>query len=266
MATGLQVIGRFAPLLGLLPSTLERQLRAQRLAGQLPTGKPGGGRFSAHFGAGHLANVILGLAGPEPSDAPAAVEALRLMPFQPDFSTVPANMPQPLPTFEDQMAYGIGAMAEACRLGGMAHVGKAAAYRTIQLSLCLNPRQAVIAFGPPDPKQVVICYAIGDAPLELWRVTILRGSLLVAAGELLADTIEQTKAQPAKAGAEQVSAGNLRQEAPAPFGDQPRANGTDRSSNTPDGIHVDREFQARPVAPATTGSDEPCQTPMMLMT
>ena len=79
MATALQVIGRLAALLGLLPSTLERQLRAQRLAGQLPTGRPGGGRVSAHFEAQHFANVILGLAGAEPSDAPDAAVALRAM-------------------------------------------------------------------------------------------------------------------------------------------------------------------------------------------
>src|SRR5215469_10151743 len=101
MATGLQVIGILAPLLGLLPSTLERQFRAQRLAGQLPTGRPGGGRFSAHFETQHFVNLILGLAGPEPSAAPAA--ALRVMRLQTTMNP-PPNVPPSLPTLEDQLA------------------------------------------------------------------------------------------------------------------------------------------------------------------
>ena len=278
MATGLQVIARLAPLLGLLSSTLERQLRAQRLAGQLPTGRPGGGKFSAHFEAQHFANIILGLAGSEPSDAPAAaVELLRLMPL---LNTVnpPTGVPQPLPALEDQLADWLASIAEAYRRGGQDQRDIVATFRSWEISLCLNPRRAEILTDVA--KQRWIVYASGDsplAPLALRRVTVLHGELMLAAGELLADSLEQIKAiaamqplstQPTSAGAkqEQEDAGNLLQEAPAPFRDQPRTNGTDRSSNTPDGIRRDREFQARPVALTETGSDDRCQTTTMLMT
>jgi hypothetical protein len=273
MATGLQVIGRLAPLLGLLPSTLERQLRAQRLARQLPTGRPGGGKFSAHFEAQHFVNVILGLAGPEPSDAPAAAAALRLMPLQ-TAKNPPPGVPPPLPALEDQLADWLAVIAEAYRRGGKDLRAIVATFQDWELSLCLNPRRAVIQTDVS--KQRVILYAIEDAPFALRRVTVLHGNLMLAAGELLADSFEQINAiaamqllsstQPAQAGAGQKSAGNLRPEAPAPFGDQPRTHGTDRTSNTQDGIHVEREFQARPVTLTETGSDDRCQTTTMLMT
>src|SRR4051794_30834244 len=106
MATGSQVIERLAPLTGLLPTTLERQLRAQRQAGQLPTGGPGGGRSAAHFEAQHLAAVLSGLAGPMPSDAPDAAAALGTMPYR-GSQNPPADVPPPLSTFEDQLAHWI---------------------------------------------------------------------------------------------------------------------------------------------------------------
>src|SRR5215472_12683491 len=141
MATGLQVITRFAPLLGFLPSTLERQLRAQRLAGQLPTGRPGGGKFSAHFEAHHLINVILGLAGSEPSGAPtAAVELLSPLPCE---STVnpPPGVPPSLPTLEDQLENWISAIALAYRRGGQDLRDVIATFQSWDMSLCLNPRR-----------------------------------------------------------------------------------------------------------------------------
>ncbi len=275
MATALQVIGRLAALLGLLPSTLERQLRAQRLAGQLPTGRPGGGRVSAHFEAQHFANVILGLAGAEPSDAPDAAVALRAMSLQDDWNPPPGATVL-LPTLEDQLAEWLDVIAEAYRRGGQAWDMVAATLAQWEMSLCLRPRQAVIAIGlVGDPTQRVISYGAGDDEARaaaLRRVTVLHGELMLAAGELLADSTEQIKAiaaiqpQPAKAGAEQEkeNAGCLRQEAPAPLHDQPRANGTDRSSNTPDGSRVERALQA-PAGhpPIETGRDQ-CPMPTMM--
>jgi hypothetical protein len=272
MATALQVIGRLAPLLGLLPTTLERQLRAQRLAGQLPTGRPGGGKFSAHFEAQHFANVILGLAGSEPSDAPDAAAALRTMlrTGQPE-----DVLREALPTFEDQIADWLGDIAEAHRHRRRDWVRFANIFQHWEMSLCLKPRQAVISRRLPGSPEVVIRYASEDATHALSRVTVLHGSLMLAAGELLADSLEQIKAnaasqplstQPAMAGAEQENAGGLLQEAPGVTRDQPRENGTDRSSNTPDGIRGNREFQAGPVTLTETGSDDRCQTIPMLMT
>jgi hypothetical protein len=270
MATALQVIARFAPLLGLLPSTLERQLRAQRLAGQLPTGRPGGGRFSAHFEAQHFSNVILGLAGPEPSDAPDAAAALRTMLRQRQEEDV---LREALPTLEDMMADWFGDIAEAHRRGGQDWVRVANIFQHSEMSLCLKPRQVVICRRLPGSPEVVVSYASEEPTHALSRVTVLHGSLMLVAGELLADSLEQIKAiaamastQPVSTAAEQESAGNLLPEVPAPSRDQPRASGTDRSSSTPDGIRMEREFQARPVTLTDTGSDNGCQMTTMLMT
>lgn len=275
MATGKQVIARLAPLLGLRPTTLERQLRAQRLARQLPTGLPGGGGGSAHFNAQHLTTVLLGLAGHDPSDAPAAAVELRPMPFR---GTRRPTVAEPLPTFEDQIADWISKIAEAHRLARAEYAAVAADFQSWQLSLCLKPRRGIIEVGYGDNHNV-ITYATDPEPpfATRTRCTVLHGELMLVLGELLADTIEQTNAtavqflastQPAKAGAEQEqeNAGNLRQEAPASFRDQPRANGTDRSSTTSDGIQTQRELQAGPVTPTETqGDDDRCPT-MILMT
>jgi hypothetical protein len=271
MATALQVIGRFSPLLGLLPSTLERQLRAQRLAGQVPTGRPGGGRFSAHFEAQHFINVILGLAGLEPSGAPAAA-ALLLSPL-PRQSTVnpPPGVPPPLPTLEDQLENWISAIAAAYRCGGQALRDVIATFQTWDMSLCLAPRRVLIQ--QVDPWRLIV-YGREDSKAALRRVTVIHGSLMLAAGELLAASHEQIEAlvakvsstQPATAGAERENAEGLLQEAPGVLRDQPRANGTDQSCNALDGIDVKREFQAGPVTLTETGSDDRCQTTTMLMT
>ncbi len=133
----------------------------------------------------------------------------------------------------------------------------------MELALCLNPRQAIINIGPGGPGQTTIIYAANpDMPFALRRLTILSGDLLMAAGELVADTIEQHDAiacvqflastQPAKAGAGQENAGNLRQEAPGAIRDQLRRRETDRASDTREGIRGNRETQAESVTPSKT--------------
>ena len=260
MATGKQVIERLAPLTGLRPATLDRQLRAQRLAGQLPAGLPGGGKLSAHFETHHLAAVLIGLAGPMPSDAPEAAVALRSMPYR-GTQNPPRDVSQPLPMkFEDQLVEWIDGIAAALGRGHPADDPGFAPIRSIKLGLCLNPLQAIITVGPDGPDQTTIIYAANpEMPFAVRRLTILSGDLLMAAGELVADSIEQNaaiaavqflgKTQPAKATPGQESAENLRQEASAPFRSQPRANGTDRTSNTPEGIRQEIEFQAGLVTP-----------------
>ncbi len=210
MATAAEVIERLAPLTGLLPSTLDRQTRAQRLADQLPTAGHGGGRYrSRHYDAHHLTAVLLGLAGAQPSDAPEAFAALRSMPYRGTQNPQPDVSP-PLPTFEDQLADWIRNGAAAYRTGKAAADACYALFRTMELALCLNPRQAIINIGPGGPGQTTIIYAANpDMPFALRRLTILSGDLLMAAGELVADTIEQHDAiacvqflastQPAKA-------------------------------------------------------------------
>lgn len=176
MATGTQVIERIAPLTGLLSTTLERQLRAQRQAGQLPTGGPGGGKSSAHFEARHLAAVLLGLAGPLPSDAPEAAAALLTMPYR-GTDHPPQDVSPPLPTFEDQLAHWISDNVEARRRGKAAEDACSALFRTMKLGLCLKPRQAIITVGPDGPDQMTIVYAADRGlPLAMRRLTIYRAT------------------------------------------------------------------------------------------
>jgi hypothetical protein len=151
----------------------------------------------------------------------------------------PPGTEQPLPTLEDQLADWLSIIADAHRRGEMASV---AAFQHIEISLSLRPRRAWISVTQPDGTTNVIIYAAEQTVFALTRVTVLSGEVLLALGELLADTIQQTDAiacmqflastTPAKAGQEQEqkNAGNLRQEAPASSRDQPRTHGTNQAS------------------------------------
>jgi hypothetical protein len=277
MATGMQVIERLTPLTGLRPTTLDRQFRAQRLAGQLPAGQPGGGKVSAHFEAHHLVAVLLGLAGPTPSDAPEAATALRTMPYR-GTDNPPQDVSPPLPTLEDQLAEWIRDNTAAYLNGKAATDACSALFRTMKLGLCLNPRQAIITFEPPPgDKQLTIVYAADPGPpLAMRRLTILSGELFIAAGELVADTIEQNAAiaavqflgdtQPAKAGSGFESARASPPKALAPLRDQPRANGTGRLAKLPVATRDDNEFQAAASPSSETNGRDEWPPPKMPMT
>src|SRR4051794_10981464 len=77
MATSMQVIERMADASGVLPSTLDRTLRPLRDASYVPMGEKGRGKSRGQYEPHHLVNVILGLAGYQPSDAEEAVRLLR---------------------------------------------------------------------------------------------------------------------------------------------------------------------------------------------
>jgi hypothetical protein len=177
-----------------------------------------------------------------------------------------------LPTLEDQLANWIGDIAEALGRGYPASDPGFDPIRSMKLALCLNPRQAIVTVGPDGPGQTTIVYAADPGPtLAMRRLTILSGELLMAAGELLADSNEQIAAiecmqflassQPAKAGAGQKYAGSARTE-PASFRDQPRANETDPESSAAEGIRAEKEFQARLVTPNRSESLWPMKISM----
>jgi DNA-binding transcriptional ArsR family regulator len=77
MAASMQVIERMADASGVLPSTLDRTLRPLREANLVPMGEKGRGKSRGQYEPHHLVNVILGLAGYQPSDAETAVRLLR---------------------------------------------------------------------------------------------------------------------------------------------------------------------------------------------
>jgi hypothetical protein len=108
------------------------------------------------------------------------------------------------------------------------------------------------------------------------RLTILSGELFIAAGELVADTIEQNAAiaavqflgdtQPAKAGSGFESARASPPKALAPLRDQPRANGTGRLAKLPVATRDDNEFQAAASPSSETNGRDEWPPPKMPMT
>ncbi len=81
MATGKSAPAILAPAFRRLPNTLDRMLRELRAAEEpelrVPSGNPGGGKGSAHYGPDHLANVLLADAGDRlPRDAQPAARTL----------------------------------------------------------------------------------------------------------------------------------------------------------------------------------------------
>lgn len=81
MATGLDSIPLFAAALRWPAGRVERYVRSEREAGIIPTGQRGGGRKSAHLDQHHLAAIVMGFGGHEPSDAADATRALMGLRF-----------------------------------------------------------------------------------------------------------------------------------------------------------------------------------------
>lgn len=258
MSTSAQAIERFAPLTGERPASWERRMRALKKDGYQPLGAAGGGRGSAHLEALPLAYCILAVAGLQPSDGPDAVATLRGMPLRGARNT-PTDAADALPTLEDQIVNWIVGIAAHLVRGKSPMDAGFEPIRSMRIALCLNPPNAIITIGD-GPDQTTYVYAAGpELPLAMRRLTILSGDLFMAAGELLADTIQQHNAmeclqfladtQPAKAAQKQKSADDLRQEVPAPFSDPPRANGTGGPNSLLD-ICEKKDFQGYDMAPA----------------
>jgi len=233
MATGTLVNERLPSVLGILPSTLERMLRALQVAGLLPKGRPGGGRKgAAHLDSLHLGYVMMGCAGWQPSEAPDAVRQLRALPHYRSFNA-PADVGGPLPTFEDQLAHTIWGASAARRADTVWFPDAEATLRSWELQMSLDPLFAVIQVetSAGESRQI---YSVDPSPRPgLRRQTIVSGDVLMAMGELLADTEKQlaltatTFLDPVRANVPSGSnsAGHPRQGMPASIGDQPAPTG-----------------------------------------
>lgn len=229
MATGTLAMERLPPVLGILPSTLERMLRALQVAELLPKGRPGGGKGgAAHLKLLDLAYVMLGCAGLQPSEAPAAVMKLRALPHCQSFNPSDEAM-QPLPTLEDQLAHSIDGAGAARRNNATWFPDAVAALRSWELHLSLDPLFAVIQVNT-SAGETSHLYALGSTPRPgLSRQTIITGDVLMVMGELHVDTKRQLALttpsflDPSRANAAPGSnnAGNPRQGAPASMSDQP---------------------------------------------
>ncbi len=219
--------------LGGSTSNLERLIRALRVARLLPLGKPGGGKGAAHYGAIHLAYILVGHAGQLPSDAPEAVRALRSLRWM--RHPLPEGVLEPLPTLEDMLADWIVRAGRARREGGAWLPESEAVLRSWTMQLCLNPIQAIITVRREDGKKHAIVYT--NDPMAphpgVRRLTVISGDVLLAVGELLADTEKQLATTPslldqahAKASPESKSAGHPRQGTPTLSKGQTRATGS----------------------------------------
>ena len=229
MATGTLVTERLPSVLGILPSTLERMLRALQVAELLPKGRPGGGRGgAAHLGMLDLAYVMLGCAGLQPSEAPDAVMQLRGLPLFKSFNA-PDDVGAPLPTLEDQLAHSIDGAAAARRAGCQWFPDAVAVLQSWELQMSLDPLFAVIQVQTSAGETCQV-YSVDPTPRPgLRRQTVLSGHVLMAMGELLADTEQQLASatpsflDPLRANAAPGSnnAGHPRQGMPAYIGNQP---------------------------------------------
>ncbi len=229
MATGTLVNERLPSVLGILPSTLERLLRALQVAGLLPKGQPGGGRKgAAHLKDLHLSYVMLGCAGLQPSEAPDAVRSLRSVPWR-WTNNASQDVGAALPTLEDMLAYWIDRVAQPYRQGGQWFPGALVVLRSWQIQLCLAPLHAIITVQTTAGETTHVYAADPTLAPGLRRLTILSGDVLLAAGELLADTekhlalttpsfLDQVRAN---ASLESNNAGHPRQGVPASMNDQP---------------------------------------------
>ncbi len=191
MATSGQVIDRFATVLGLAPSALDRVLRPLREGGLAPAGSPGRKSLQGHYEPVHLVNVVLGLAGAQLSEAAGAAAALR--PLAWTGSAPSADFTGPL------IQGDLGSVLE--NLITTEDQRLVTALPRLEITLCLNPVEAILDFPPIEPEgshhsdfyqlpQAELDYGIPEAPPNLRRTTTIRGPVLMAARDLWRDTRE----------------------------------------------------------------------------
>lgn len=259
MATAAQIIERLAPLAGMLPSTLDRQLRAQRAVGQIPTAGRGGGKNSAHFDAQHITNVLLGLVGQQPSDAPEAAQTFYALPYLKVEGLQAAKAPVPGSDLGSTLVTMLNTIAIPLSKSETHENRYLRWVDSWRIVLSLNaPPYVTITTGVITPEKIV--YTFGDDSPELEsavvRWTNLSGKLFFVAAQLLADTYAQQQSaptnmfpkapKPAKASAsKEKNAGHLRQEVPAPISDQPRTNETGGLPALPEAIRENQVFQGK---------------------
>jgi len=144
----------------------------------------GGGKSAAHYDARHLAAVLIGLAAVRPGAAPDAVEELGSLPYlECGYAPNP-----PLPTLQAMLADQLCRIVDAMFSGQRAEATTTGRYRAMEVSFCFKPLRATIVGY--HGSRIIYAYATEPGPKwALRRVTILSGDLLVAAAELLADTL-----------------------------------------------------------------------------
>src|SRR3954451_2968635 len=204
MSVASQVVEQLAAVSGRNPFTLVRMLSTLRAAKLVPKGGPGGGKSAAHFSVEHLANTVLALAGPEPSDAVEAAESLarlQALKFTPTPDDVRRQMQAtrlaggpldeswkfPFQTLGGFVEHTIQLYMKVCREGLVEPIARIEAEGPAwSLELCLDPLSARELRG--DVVQKVFA-ADEPAPLAgLEVVTRLRLPVILTAAGLALDT------------------------------------------------------------------------------
>jgi hypothetical protein len=193
MATSGQVIERLGEVLGLSSlSSLDRSLRPLREAELVPMGRAGRASSHGHYEAKHLANMIMGLAGAQPSDAAEAVKLLRPLKLTSASPSEVALLPQgPKRDFGAALEQLIQTDPE------VGDLKLPVSRETLELTLCLDPSEVIISYIRPMPYDDMHMewyrsdnyYTIFDAQqYNLQRITRIWGPVILTARDLLADT------------------------------------------------------------------------------
>jgi hypothetical protein len=184
------VIERFAAVSGLLPSTLDRMLRPLRDAGLVPKGAKGRGQRHGHFEPPHLANLIMALAGMQPSDAAEAVNLLRPL--------VPANSALASGAQVSDLGSTIEFLIRELSKGD-----RSGSAQPFALTFCLNPLQGTLSRVDGTGSLLEWRYipaqeALPDMPPRempaVWRVTTVNSEILELAGELWRNALRNREA------------------------------------------------------------------------
>src|ERR1700733_8725514 len=150
MASSGQVIERFTEALGRSsPSSVTRMLRSLSEAGLAPMGKAGRESPHGHYEAPHLANLVMALAGTQPSDAAEAVGLLRPLTY--DGITFPQYHREPF--LPGDFGTVLEQLIEADPEHGMPLTWGVSNNRTVlEIRMCLNPLGADVDYNlPPEP-------------------------------------------------------------------------------------------------------------------
>jgi len=229
---------------GLDRAMVDSLMRALRDEGVLPRAGQGGGKGAVHYNSRILALLMLSLAALRPVDAAAV--AMRLRDFRFQSHSHEDRGSRPYEILGDELANWIEGAASAARLGKSFTDESLRMLRSWQLNICLESSVVFISVDYQEGEATDTIYA-GDSPASpgLRRHTILNGEVLLAFGELWADTLisrelaalrkpsAATQELSARAEPENVNAGYLCQEAPASTNNQSHlASGTDGFSTS----------------------------------
>ena len=278
MATVTEAVEQIAVVTGMKPATVAKYARSLREADPplwSSSGK-GGGKAAVHVRAMDLVNLLIGIAGAQPSDAPGAVAALRDIQALSSRTgplggwglngILPANTPLEVPacTLGERLALLLGQLVEL-------KSADEAAYRQVFVDVALDPglRAATItsARAPGDGLLIVETYG---APLHglveqrlaglprvkavIRRSTAYDQELLKTAAELLADSLARIEPRdlPASPGSEPEE-----NEAPPPCQETaPVTHNSDQPKH-----HPSRTTLARRQTKGDAGAVQPLRTP-----